>query len=407
MNMDSLSVEINPNKGPVIILGSGRLANRLVHLFKASNLETTNIDSANFREIGETSVQESSMDYAREFLIKEGVAKASSVCIVDSEDAVNIFLLMAVLAVREDASILATFFNESLVSDLALKHRNIRVFNPADIVSRLFVESVPKSMPKDEEVKVLTTYRDAPTENLVWWLVAGFVWLIFSGTLFFYLTEPVDWLRSLYLVVTVITSVNFNDAELKNYGRVVQVMRMSLMLATCVYVIAILSVIMDYVMRRRMDMLTLGRKKYNKRGHVIVCGLGRVGYATVQHLIAKGEDILVIESNQDNRYLPALRAYGTSVLIGDATLEHYLVDAGIGKAKALICAIDSDMINLEIGLNARSENPKIRLLLRIFDQMTAQEMKKRFNIHHVFSKSFVTAQTIFSQISQGRALMAR
>lgn len=383
-----------------MILGSGRLANRLRKFFVEKEIAVVEVRSEEFKDINETVVEESSMDYACEKLVASGVNQASAVCIVDGEDAVNIYLLMAVLAINENVPIYASFFNESLISGLALRYRNVKLFNPADIVSRLFVESIPKSMSKDEEVQTIKTYTDNPRDGLIFWLLAGFISLIFSGALFFHITESVNWLKSFYLVITVITSVNFNDAELKNYNWIIEIMRIGLMLATYAYVIFALAFIVDYIVRRRIDILTLGRRRYNKRGHVIVCGLGRVGYAIVHDLLAKGEDILVIESDRDNKYLPAIRAYKVSVLIGDATLQHYLIDAGIGSAKALISAIDGDYVNLEVGLNARAENNNIRLLLRIFDQSTAEEMKKRLNIHYVFSKSYATAKVICDKVYQ-------
>ncbi len=385
-------------RGPVMVLGSGRLANRLVKIFKEKSIDVVEVSSKEFKEKEETVVEESSMDYARELLIKKGIASALSVCIVDGEDAVNIYLLMATLSVREDVPIYATFFNEGLVSGLVSKYSTVHILNPANIVSKLFVWAIPALMSKDEEVKTLKTYEDNPRDNLIFWLLAGFIWLMLSGTLFFRMTESTSWLRSIYLVVTVITSVNFNDAELTNHNRIVEIMKMGLMLSTYAYVIVVLGFILDYIVRRRIDTMTLGRRRYNKRGHVIVCGLGRVGYAIVQDLVIKGEDILIIESNKDNRYLSAVRAQKLSVLIGDATLSHYLIDAGIGSAKALISAVDSDLANLEIGQNSRSENGNIRLILRISDQSTAEEMKKRLNINYVFSKSYTTATTICEKV---------
>ena len=384
----------------VMILGSGRLAMRLKRILLDNGLVVTEVYSEEFKERKETEVEESSMNYARAKLLEKGINNASAVCVVDKEDAVNIYLLLATLSAKESIPIFASFFNESLVSALAIKHRNVKLFNPADIVSKLFVNSILEFMPKpdDQEVRTIRTYTDNPKDKLVFWLSFGLLWLICSGALFFKWTESTDWLQSFYLTVTIITSVSFNDAELTNYKWWIVVMRMGLMLATYAYVIFALAFVIDYLEKRRDDIVTLGRRKYNKKDHVIVCGLGRVGYAIVNDLLNKGEDVLVIESNKDNKYLPALRAYRVSFIIGDATLPHYLIDAGIGSAKALICAIDDDYVNLEIGQNARSENNYIRLLLRISDRPTAEEMKKRLKIHYVFSKSYATAMVICGKI---------
>lgn len=380
----------------VMILGSGRLADRLTQMFAGRGVETIHVDSEEFREDKkETEVEESSMDYACDQLVKRGIRNVSDVCVVDKKDEVNIYLLMAVLAVCQDVRIHVALFNDSLVVDLTKRHRNVKVFNPAAIVSKLFVEAIPASLPKGVETKNLNTYNDYPGDWLIFKVVFGFLVLVTFAASFFVITESVEWKKGFYLVTTIITSVNFNDAELMNYDPTVQVVRMLLMLMIYGYVcIFVFGFIVDKILKRRMDIFMLGRKKYNKKNHVIVCGLGRVGYAIVQKLAEKGEDVLVVESDMENKYLPAVRASKVPVLIGDATLPHYLIDAGVCRAKALISAIDLDKTNLEIGRHARAENPNIRLLLRIFDQKMADEMKKRFNIHYAFSKSFASAKTI-------------
>lgn len=382
----------------VMILGSGRLSYRLTKSFDDRGLRAICVGSKEFKEVEETEVQESSMDYAKALLAKRGIGDISAICIVDGEDAVNIYLLMAVLATRNDIPIFISLFNENLISKLTFRHRNIKVFDPADVVSKFFAQAIPDSCSDESSSTVANTYDDYPRDSLVWKLSLGFMFLISTGTVFFRITESATWQKSLYLVITVITSVNFSDAELTNYNFYVQNLRMGLMLATYAYVILAIAFIVDQIVKRRTDVLVLGRKRYSKRGHVIVCGLGRVGYAIIQKLVANNEDIIVIESDPDNKYLPALRSNGISVLVGDATLTHYLIDAGVVKSKALICAIDSDMTNLEIGLNARAENNNIRLILRISDNSTAQEMQKRFNINYVFSKSFATAKFIFESL---------
>jgi Trk K+ transport system NAD-binding subunit len=43
-------------------------------------------------------------------------------------------------------------------------------------------------------------------------------------------------------------------------------------------------------------------------GHVVVIGLGAVGIAVVQGLIAEGQRVVVIERDDNNRYLGQARA---------------------------------------------------------------------------------------------------
>ena len=52
-----------------------------------------------------------------------------------------------------------------------------------------------------------------------------------------------------------------------------------------------------------------------------------------------------------------------------------LRDVGVTRAKALYSVINNDFANLEIGLNARSFAPDLRLILRIFDEAMSAQLK--------------------------------
>jgi len=66
-----------------------------------------------------------------------------------------------------------------------------------------------------------------------------------------------------------------------------------------------------------------------------------------------------------------------------------LQDVGAAHAKALISVINDDYTNLEIGLNARSFQPKLRLILRIFDESMATIIKEKLDIYLTLSMSAI------------------
>jgi len=43
--------------------------------------------------------------------------------------------------------------------------------------------------------------------------------------------------------------------------------------------------------------------------------------------------------------------------------------------------VNDDLVSLEVGLNARAIDPRIRVILRIFDGDTATELRQRLNIY--------------------------
>jgi voltage-gated potassium channel Kch len=87
--------------------------------------------------------------------------------------------------------------------------------------------------------------------------------------------------------------------------------------------------------------------------------------------------VLVVEKNADNRFLPAIRERGIPVMIADATVPGTLVDAAVDRAAAVASIVGDDLVNLEVGLNARAIHPRIRVILRIFDGDTAEELRRR------------------------------
>ena len=66
--------------------------------------------------------------------------------------------------------------------------------------------------------------------------------------------------------------------------------------------------IADLLLSRRIAQSAGRRKVRLLRHHVIVVGLGSFGVRVVSDLNAAGYDVAVIESDDDNRYLPTAAA---------------------------------------------------------------------------------------------------
>jgi Trk K+ transport system NAD-binding subunit len=72
-----------------------------------------------------------------------------------------------------------------------------------------------------------------------------------------------------------------------------------------------------------------------------------------------------------------------------------LEDVNVSKAKALISVISNDYLNLEIGLNARSQQPNLRVILRIFDDQVATNIKNVLDIQLALSMSALVDDLVF------------
>lgn len=125
--------------------------------------------------------------------------------------------------------------------------------------------------------------------------------------------------------------------------------------------------------------------------HIIICGLGKVGYRTTLELLKFKREVVGIENDEDGRFMTALRDLGIPVLIGDASRPEFLERAGIHRADAIIPATDNELVNLDIALSARELNPTIKVVLRMFDADLARRVEKGFGIHTAFSTSALAA----------------
>lgn len=115
--------------------------------------------------------------------------------------------------------------------------------------------------------------------------------------------------------------------------------------------------------------------------HHILVGLGHLGYRVVQQLHAMGERVAVIELNPKADLSAAVRRLHIPVIDGDASREVTLEEANVRKAKSIILCVQDDSLNLKTALKARSLNPNIQVVIRIFDDDFADELQQQFKFN--------------------------
>ncbi len=139
--------------------------------------------------------------------------------------------------------------------------------------------------------------------------------------------------------------------------------------------------------------------------HIVVCGLGNVGFRVVEHLKRYDQDVVCIEHKVTTQFANEVEQLKVPVIDGDATSIACLELAGVKRAKAVIAVTDNDLANLEIALNARELRPGIRAVVRMFDQRLAKKIEKAFGITCAFSTSALSAP-IFAQSALSENILA-
>jgi voltage-gated potassium channel len=98
------------------------------------------------------------------------------------------------------------------------------------------------------------------------------------------------------------------------------------------------------------------------KGHFIVCGYGRIGTQVVIEFEQHEVPYVIVDRGEEP--LGRLRSERRLHIEGDAASEEILKEAGIERAKGLICAVDSDERAVYIVLAARALNPKLYVIAR-------------------------------------------
>jgi hypothetical protein len=90
------------------------------------------------------------------------------------------------------------------------------------------------------------------------------------------------------------------------------------------------------------------------KNHTIICGLGRKGYMFARDFWSKGYDVVIVEDNPANPFIPMSREAGIPVLVGNAADATLLKQARLVSARNLIAVCGEDGVNAEIAITAQA-----------------------------------------------------
>lgn len=184
------------------------------------------------------------------------------------------------------------------------------------------------------------------------------------GTAGYLVIESYGLLDAFYMTVTTLVTVGYGEIHpLSPAGRLFTLSLITIGVGTVFILIGAFTTALASgelglflkrrSMRSRLDALD---------GHYIICAYGRVGRAAAGELTRQGQQVVVIESLEELE--ARLAEDGMTYIMGDPTEDAILEQAGIHRARALLCAVDSDEVNVYITLTARSLNPGLFIVSR-------------------------------------------
>ena len=117
---------------------------------------------------------------------------------------------------------------------------------------------------------------------------------------------------------------------------------------------------------------------------VVLIGYGRVGSHIGSMICGRGEGLTVIEDQKD--MAAAAREAGATVIVGDATKESILRQAGLDEASTLLIAIPEGVEAGAIVRRARAINPKLVIVARAHSDEEVSDLVRRGADHVVMAE---------------------
>jgi Trk K+ transport system NAD-binding subunit len=140
----------------------------------------------------------------------------------------------------------------------------------------------------------------------------------------------------------------------------------------------------NYLIRANLG-AALEVRRIPESGHVIVCGLGNIGFRVVEELRAQREPVVVIEQNPSGPFISTARRLGAAVIIGNAAVAEVLRQARAASARAVVAATSNELLNLEITLLVREMAPRQRVVVRLTDPHLAMTLRHAANVRLALS----------------------
>ncbi len=125
--------------------------------------------------------------------------------------------------------------------------------------------------------------------------------------------------------------------------------------------------------------------------HVVLCGLGKVGFSVLELLHRLRLDVVVVTRDVNVDWLRRAQTMAKRLMLADARADDALQGADIEKARALIVATDDDLINLEIAMDARRLAPHVPVVVRLFDMHLAQRVQRDLGVRAVLNSATLAA----------------
>src|ERR1700739_4635870 len=137
-----------------------------------------------------------------------------------------------------------------------------------------------------------------------------------------YARPRMSWLDALYFASETISTVGYGAFSFRQPSGLLRLFAIGLMFGGAIVTAILVAFLADSLLSRRFVHTAGVRRARHMRDHVVVVGLGSTGIRVVTDLTAAGYDVVVIERDENNRFLSIAAKLDVLVFFVDSTMCH-------------------------------------------------------------------------------------
>ncbi|QSV53250.1 MAG: potassium channel protein [Dolichospermum sp. UKL201] len=275
---------------------------------------------------------------------------------------------------------------------------------------RLIIGTKPRIRPQRKSfirklIKAFANIREFQkhAQSVVGMAIALLVIILLSTFTYVASKHNLSFVDALYFAVGMITGAGGNDKVVENAPDSIKLFTVVIMLIGAVVIGLWYATLTDFILGSRLKQF-LDAARIPQHNHYIVCGLSGIGIRIVQQLHLSGHEVVVIETDANNRYVTTARGMSIPVILADASFRATLQSSNINTATAVLAVTSNDATNLEIALKAKALAPNIPVIVNYADPDFAGIAQQVFDFEAVLSPAELAAPAFAAAALGGRII---
>lgn len=234
-------------------------------------------------------------------------------------------------------------------------------------------------------------------------IIAALLLFAVFATVIFANTMHLNAVNAVYFTATTVMTIGDGDVDMAHFAPWLRLFQLVVLLSGWILLGVSLSYLTSLATAERLE-VTMARQAERMSQHLIIIGLGNVGFRISEALAALGLDTVVVDLAPPPAFYDSV-ARRAPVIAGDARQSDFLSRIAITEAEAIIACTSNDVANVEVCLHARRMNPKIRTVARVFDNKIVGTVASAFHIDRVLSATSIAESAFVIAASDADALL--